>query len=442
MERTVPRDMAESAVAHAVVTVPGAPVSRRRRRSVRWAIVPAAWAATLALAGLNARWLWEARTLPDLRAINAMIAANDLAGAESALWSTLRRSPHDGDARTALARVLAARGDTRGCAEQLDRVPFWWPTKADALYREGQAWMEIHRARDAERAWLTYLADDPNHPVDRPYYAKAETNLLNLYALEDRWSEAERLVLQSLRRAATRDARRELGLLLIRTRFERSHPKAAVGTLSKYVAADPADYEARLALARAQVGLERRSEARSNLEECLRRRPKDPRVWRELVALAAGSGDKQAVDQVLAVVPPETAETEASIQAEIARRARDRGDYARAEAAFAKAAKLEPSEPDYLYNRSLALSRLGRASEAAALQPKLAAMRKAVADLTDAINAYRDATALEPPKDAPRPSVAARKLARVCRDLNWVAQARVWSSLADEEARSEAAPTS
>ena len=64
----------------------------------------------------------------------------------------LRRAPHDGAARMMLARVLAASGDLAGCTRELHQVPAWWPQKAEALYREGQAYLLMNRARDAEAA--------------------------------------------------------------------------------------------------------------------------------------------------------------------------------------------------------------------------------------------------------------------------------------------------
>ena len=73
---------------------------------------------------------------------------------EPILREHLRRSPHDGEARMMLARALAGRGDLLGCARQLHEVPFWSPRKAEALFREGQSYLKIDRAKDAEDAWL------------------------------------------------------------------------------------------------------------------------------------------------------------------------------------------------------------------------------------------------------------------------------------------------
>ena len=110
--------------------------------------------------------------------------------AEPALREHLRRSPHDGEVMIMLARALAARGDVLGCARQLHEVPYWWPQKAEAIYREGQSYFQIDRAKDAEDAWLLLMKDDPLHPVPGNIYHDACMALLNLYAIEDRWEDA------------------------------------------------------------------------------------------------------------------------------------------------------------------------------------------------------------------------------------------------------------
>ena len=69
-----------------------------------------------------------------------------------------------------LARALAARGDLLGCARQLHEVPYWCPQKPEALYREGQAYFQLDRARDAEDAWLELIKDDPSAPRSRRLY--------------------------------------------------------------------------------------------------------------------------------------------------------------------------------------------------------------------------------------------------------------------------------
>ncbi len=89
-----------------------------------------------------------------------------------------------------LARVLAAHGDLAGCTRELHQVPQWWPQKAEALFREGQAHLLMNRARDAEAALLAAIGADLLHPADPAVFHDASQELLSLYATENRWDDA------------------------------------------------------------------------------------------------------------------------------------------------------------------------------------------------------------------------------------------------------------
>ncbi len=152
------------------------------------------WAAAATFAVmfvLNAWWLWrDTRPAPDLNTIKGWMRQEQYSPAESALSDYLRQSPWNGEARMILSRVLAAQNNLLGCAKQLHEVPFWYPTKAEALYREGQSYLIIDRAKDAEAAWLDALNEDPLHPVAWELLHDVCQQLLNLYAVEDRWEDA------------------------------------------------------------------------------------------------------------------------------------------------------------------------------------------------------------------------------------------------------------
>src|SRR5262249_54545185 len=93
--------------------------------------------AMLGLVGFNVWWFWrDTRPLPDLAVIARLMGHDQYAQAEPALREHLRRSPHDGEARMMLARAYAAGGRLLECAQELHDVPYWWPQKAEALYRE------------------------------------------------------------------------------------------------------------------------------------------------------------------------------------------------------------------------------------------------------------------------------------------------------------------
>ena len=98
----------------------------------------------VALVAWNAWWLgrdyWP---IPDIKSVEQRIARGQHEDAMRALRAHLRRSPRDGQARMLLARSLAARGDLKGCANELHRVPNWWPSKREALYLEGESYLSV-----------------------------------------------------------------------------------------------------------------------------------------------------------------------------------------------------------------------------------------------------------------------------------------------------------
>src|SRR5262245_38669672 len=88
------------------------------------------WTLLLVLIGLNAWWYWrQAQPVVGLDTIAKWIEQHREGEAERALRQRLIRSPHDGESRVQLAKLLAQRQDLIGCARELHRVPFWWPEK-------------------------------------------------------------------------------------------------------------------------------------------------------------------------------------------------------------------------------------------------------------------------------------------------------------------------
>ena len=205
-----------------------------------------------------------------------------------------------------LARTLAMKGNTAGSAGQLRLVPFWWPSKPEAVFREGQAWMSIDRARDAEAAFRLYLLDDPRHPASRQYRGVAEAELINLYALEERWDEARELVWRQYDRALAegRDVH-DLLFMSLRTRLSKSTPEASFPVLLRYIAADPTDWKARQALAKAAQTLGNVEESDRQIQACLTARPSDPEIWSTWLGLLEARSDFARLEVELRRTPQE-----------------------------------------------------------------------------------------------------------------------------------------
>jgi thioredoxin-like negative regulator of GroEL len=387
-----------------------------------------AWVLVLALLGRNAWWAWrEVRPIADLPTLNRWIGQGRDREAEWALRERLRRSPHDGEALSLLARILAARGDSLGCAQTLHQVPFWWPTKGTMLFLEGQAFKRIDRMSDAEAAWTELTAMDPLHPMPDALVSKAVLELLELYALEQRWDEARRLLWRAFDDAEPAD-RPALLILRVRTELERIPPSTAVVKLRRFAAAVPEDWEARRALALAEQAIGNPHEAIRNLARCLDERRADPRGWREYLSILYERGDQDGLREALARVPAAAAD-DPEIQKHRAKLFETHADWARAAAAYRGMVEIEPFNAEYLYRLAAAEERLGQRDQAREHRDQSRMIRAARADLAAAFQTYLDTSKAAPP--APHDLAAAvQRLASIAEVLGWERDAEAWSQLA------------
>ncbi|MGE3820089.1 MAG: tetratricopeptide repeat protein [Isosphaeraceae bacterium] len=386
------------------------------------------WPLVLTLIALNAWWAYDARPLPDRRTLAGLVNAGKTEEAESALRAWVRRSPHDAEIRVTLARLLAGREDYRGCAEQLRAVPFWSPRKPEALYREAQTWLRIDRARDAEAALRAYTRDDPNHPVEKPHLLDAQIELINLLTLENRWEQAREVIWRA-HDQVNPQSREEFLVMSLRTILERSSPRASVETLRRYLAADPEDDAARLALAVALDELGRRSEADGLLAECLRRRPSDRDVWVARLEILHGRGDLDALGAALHEAPSTLNEDLAGYRAQFLTH---QGRLEEAATAYTLAIPRRPGDADLLYRYALVAHRLGRVEEERAATQKHKVWRLAREALPDVLGEYGREGRIGSATPARRVELLGR-LAELCRDLGMERDAREWGRLRDAE---------
>ncbi len=203
-----------------------------------------------------------------------------------------------------LARMLAARGDLLGCARELHRVPYWSSRKSDAVFREAQAYLAADHARDAEAALLAILDDDPLHRPDPGVYHDASQELLKIYAAEDRWEDAYGIIWKAYRPRQRRRTGRWCSRCGSAASWSGWRRAETIKVLRRYIAADPADFEALRALAKAELALGERAEAVRDMEACLRARPEDPRAWRDYLTMLQTLGEQDAFDAAMARVPP------------------------------------------------------------------------------------------------------------------------------------------
>jgi tetratricopeptide (TPR) repeat protein len=415
----------------------GVPPRRRARAAGgRWRI---AWmiALPLLLAGLvrfNIWWyLRDTRPLASSRTIEGWISRREYDRAEAALRERLRRAPNEVEARMTLARSQAARGDLLACARELHLVPYWSSRKPDALFREAQAYLAADRARDAEAALLMILDDDPLHPPDLGVYHDASQELLKIYAAEDRWEDAHGIIWKAYDHA--RPADRPLVLTMrLRCELERVAQSETIKLLRRYLAADPADFEALRAMAKAELALGQRAEAVRDMEACLRARPEDPRAWRDYLNMLQTLGEQDAFEVTMARVPP-SAETEPEIWIFRGQAKERDGDRQAAAEDYRKALELNPNLNNAHYRLSVIEERQGRREQAAAHRKRWQDLRDARSRLSQAAQEYQDALAAAF-RPEPKPSAVAdlrascRRLASLCSTLGWARAAEAFNQVA------------
>jgi tetratricopeptide (TPR) repeat protein len=403
----------------------GAPDARggKGRRTLR----RAPWIALLGLVVLNAWWWWRGgRPVPDLKSIELLISQKHQAEAEQALGQRLAYSPHDGDSHALLAKLFGQRGDMRACALELRQIPFWWPAKGKYLLMEGTAFKQMDRMRDAESAWQAIVKDDPLHPVERKYVTAAVMDLLELYAIEGRWSDAARLIWTDYDRLDDPHDREALLVMRMRTELERITPAVAAEKLRRFLAADPEDWAAERALAKVEVALNNGDEAKKLLEGCLEHQPQDPRGWTDELAVLSELGDLEALRDTLARVPPTIAGDPSFFRFHAVLAERDR-NWDEAARLYERLTQIRPWERENFYRLALVETRLGRAAKAQEHRKRSEAMQAARVELNDAFQKVLDVRRLESPSSEVKSAID--RLVQVCRVLSWTRDAEAWERL-------------
>ena len=372
-------------------------------------------------------WYWRARRPAlELHTIESWIKNQQYGLAQKTLSEHLRRDPDDGAARMMLARALGGRGDLAGCARELHQVPAGWPQKPLALYREAQANLLMNRARDAEAALRAIIDADGRMPSDLAVFHDASQELLSLYATENRWSEA-REILWKVYPRATPLYRPTLLAMRILQELERLDPSVSVKRLRNFVNADREDWEARRALAKAELALGHRSDALRDMLACLKARPEEPRVWRDYLNMLEVLGERDAFEAVLTRAPA-IAETRPELW--VARgQARERnGDWTAAAADYHRALTLNPNLSNAHYRLASIELRLGHSVEAAEHRRRWKELEEARSALRPAFDAYVEVQR-RLPNDSPELLASLRKLAEICRTLGWTRAAAGWNQL-------------
>jgi tetratricopeptide (TPR) repeat protein len=288
--------------------------------------------------------------------------------------------------------------------------------------------LKLNRAKDAEAAWLAVVEDDPLHPRPPDIFHDASLELLKLYSTEDRWEDAAVILWGAYEKASPFD-RVTLLSMRLRSELERVAPEEAIVLIERYVAADPTDWEALLALARDELALGRPEDAMRHFQDGLKGQPDNPRVWRDYLTMLHDRGDMEALSAAVAKIP-QAAESEPEIWKFRGLLKEKAGDWAGAAQDYRMALERNPYSQSYHYRLSMVEERLGHRDVAAEHRKRVDRLRAARGQLLQAFSDVRDARESSTP-NAPNLSASMRRLASVCDALGWARLASAWNDLAD-----------
>ena len=336
----------------------------------------------LALSRFAARpfedWRFESRLAEARR--EAMHGRHAEAGPRLAALAAER--PDHGEAALLLGDLEDLLGHAGLAVAAWSRVPPTSPHRGEASLRLGRRAVDLGRLADAEEALLSALRSPG------PHVAESRDLLTRLYWREARFAEAASLI-----EAQWRDLDASGRLTIERAVDQlRGHLSLDLETfpvdeieadLRRLLDRSPEDDRIRLALARWATRAGRFDESSALIDQCLRRRPRDPVAWLARLDLARASDRPDSALVAFPHIPAnrlEDAEV-ASLNAWIAAA---RGDLAAERAGLDALLKINPGDLAAIEKLAELLLRLGDRDGAA----KLRARKAGLVDARDRYKAH------------------------------------------------------
>jgi tetratricopeptide (TPR) repeat protein len=227
----------------------------------------------------------------------AAIAARSADRARTLLADASARWPADGEMAFLLGACEQSLGREGAADATWARVPAASPFAAPAAMFRARLVLQNDRFADAEPLLLAALGGTG------PLATEARETLVNLYKLEGRFEEARDLVLDS-----SPSYHDPAGLLREVERLGSNNPAAIEATrvgLEKAAKSAPDDDRISLGWANLAIRTGRLDEAKARLDECIRRRPDDPAVWRARLDWALAKEDAAEVERSVRKLPPD-----------------------------------------------------------------------------------------------------------------------------------------
>lgn len=330
-----------------------------------WRPLAAIVASVLVVLGLAGWMLWPG---PNLRGVDALIAAGDHDAAEARLRTYLAAYPRDARARLSLALLLVDQPEPQPqkAWELLAGISIVDPiSEARVRFVEGEARFDQGRFSEAESAWRRALRLDPSLVL-------AGWHLLDLYALQGRDVDSRRLGLQLFEAESDPYDRLQLLLQLIRHDAHAIAPDTVVKRLEGVVEKQPRDHHSALALGRALVRDSRFDAGIALLRKVVDQRPSDPEAWEVFLN---GLVEASRVDDLAAALDRLPAAIAPLPQFDAARGwlAAQHQDWTKAAALYQRAWTSRPTDAVLAYRLQSALRGAGEHERLEQLVPQLQA---------------------------------------------------------------------
>jgi tetratricopeptide (TPR) repeat protein len=350
--------------------------------------------------------------------------------AVSLLESHLRRTPRDARAHYLLAELLLSRTDRTGEShvvpdarraldhlEQARGSRVVDPARVE-LYR-GMSLYRLDRWDEAEAAWSEALRIDPVVP-------EAGWGLLDLYYLEGRRLEAQRLVLRLHQVEPLPQDRAQLLLQLVRQDAIPPDQISLVERLEPVVAESPDGVQALTALGLALVRSGEIDLGLASLRRSVERWPDSETAWDRLMTGLDFAGKTQGLSPLLAGLPRSMADSPRFAR-HFALAAQEEGRWGESVAQYRRAMEHDPGDFETGVRFARALRFAGEKDAAMAWDRKIVDYRAAKAGLLDL---YEEADAVKTLGVRPHPELC-RELAE-SREKMWRGEeARLWRSMAE-----------
>lgn len=271
---------------------------------MRW-FHPRKWqfVACLFLVVLLCAFLWPRN--PDWNELRSYVLRSDWPRARAGLLRYVRLHPDAEEAWFLLSQVQQKLDHPAEAAECLEHLPAGSPRRAEALFRQGELYLDQGRAARAASSWLkvTEVEDGTGSTQDQSIWSIwALGRLGDLYVLENRTEEAREVLWRLFHSFRPRDAAR-IDFLFRLTVFDvQSYdPQQAVDQLEVFARADPEDLDVKCSLVNYYLGLGQVDRSRALMDQLTNKSRADPRVWKTqleyLVAIGDSAGLRLALQQ-------------------------------------------------------------------------------------------------------------------------------------------------